>query len=300
MARVFHIGQRKTGSTWLQRGARDAALAGKIHSEHGELLKWSRSVAWNAATDADYAAMAELLPGDGSRPAFASCETLIMYDPARMAAAVARRWPDAEILVTTRAPQDYLLSSFGNDSTVGFEDAAAYARRLTRKHMRRSHDLDRVAAGYGAVFGADRVRFLPYEMLRDDRDGYADRIEALVGGDLRSFLSETKVNASPPAAFLIMQRRINALVGEEAPHLLESRDWTSFMRLSRMAAEEAKGAEAEFSRFVQQSPRASDAFPKVDPEAGAALAALMTTLKDRPLYAPYLGRYGLIEEPVGA
>lgn len=291
--RILHIGQRKTGSTWLQFGGQRAAEAGLLSAEHARLLAWSRSVNWKSATATDYEAFAALLPDRSDRPALASCETLIVHDPRRMAEALRRRWPDAHVLVTTRAPQDYLMSSFRNDSTTGFEDAAAYARRFTRGHMSRSHDLDGVASGYGEALGADRVHFLPYELLRDDRAAFVARLESLLGVSIHAHLPDERMNASPPAAFLLMARRINALVGAEAPHLLETKDWISFMRFASVAASSAQGMDEFYATFARESPKASDALPRIDREAELRLAGRMRAISGLADYAPYLRRYGL-------
>lgn len=306
--RVLHIGQRKTATSWLQQAASRAREAGVVAAEHGKLVAWTREARANVASDADYAAMAAVLPDHPTLPAFASSETLIAYDPKRMAEAVARRWPDAQILVTTRAPQDYVLSSFHNNSIRGHEHAASYARRLSRNHMRRSHDLDGVAAAYGEVFGAGAVHFLPFELLRDDKAAYVSRLEALMGFQIGAFLADAKRNASPPPAFLVIARSVNALVAEEAPHVLETMEWTNFMRFASVAAAHSRGDLEEFcDGFLRNSRKVAEALPRLDRETQQRIAGRMRVVEQLPDYQPYLKRYGLLEleapkpeDPAGA
>ena len=56
----------------------------------------------------------------------------MVHEPARLAEAIRGVWPDAHILVTTRAPQDYLLSSFNNNSMSRHEEPAHFAARFGR------------------------------------------------------------------------------------------------------------------------------------------------------------------------
>lgn len=290
--RILHVGQRKTGTTWLQRSAGRAAKAGRLLLAHKKLVLWSRSASSRVAQSADYDRLAAVLPDQTKLPVLASCETLIVYDPAQMAAAVGRRWPDAHVLVTTRAPQDYLLSSFRNNSASGYEEPAEFARRFSEGHMSRSHDLDGLARSYAEALGSDRVHFLPYELLRDDRDAYIDRLEAVIGVKLREFLLETKVNASAPMAFLLMARRVNALVGAKDPDILRTKDWVTFMRFGEMAASQAPGMEEAYSNFIRGNTIASDALPRLNRSMLSGLVKRMSVLRGLEAYQPYLERYG--------
>lgn len=290
--RVLHIGQRKTGTTWIQHATSLAAKEGLLIAGNKRLTEWSREVKRSAATDEDYETMASELPVDDALPCFASCEHLIVYDAERMAAAVKRHWPEAHILITTRGPQEYLMSSFRNASTSGFEDGAEYAERMATRHLPRTHDLDTVVAAYRAAFGTEQVHLLPFELLRDDRDGYITRLETIVGAPIRAHLTDTKANASPPSSFLLMARRINALVGEESKRILKSDDWITFMRFAAMAAAEAKGMEAAYSNYLRSSSRATEALPTLDWKAMRRLAKKMTVLLTLEDYQPYLRRYG--------
>lgn len=292
MRRVLHIGQRKTGTTWLQYGVQRAAEAGALSLQHWDISKWCRTVTWKSATDENYDALAALLPTETTRPAFATCEGLMVHDPARLASAVCKVWPDVHVLVTTRAPQDYLVSSFNNASMSGHGDVASFVTRFSRGHMARSHDLDGVLKGFGDAAGADHVHFLPYEMLRDDRASYVDRIENLLGAPLGEYLPEDKINASPPPVYLALARRVNALIDEQSPEILKSVDWLNFMRVANFSAGNARGLDQYFADYFTSGAKISDALPRLDVAAASRLASRMTVLGTLPDYKPYLARYG--------
>lgn len=291
--RILHIGQRKTATTWLQFGAQRAADAGRLDYDQWSIAKWVQGVKPNAATPADYATFAGLLPAASDRPAFASCEGLMVHDPAKVAAAIRDRWPGAHVLVTTRAPQDYLLSSFNNASMTRHETPAEFVARFSRRHLPRSHDFDGVAAAFGAAFGPDHVHFLPFEMLRDDREAYVDRLEALFGLVLRGCLRTDALNASPPPAYLAIARRVNEMIDERAPEILETPEWRHFMRIANFSAGAAQGLDAYFADFFRGGFLPTDALPLLDAATEKQLAGRMTVLETLADYRPYLGLYGV-------
>ena len=67
--RILHIGQRKTGTTWLQYGLERAAETGLVNFAYWPIAKWSSGVTWKAVTAAQYEELADLLPIERDRPA---------------------------------------------------------------------------------------------------------------------------------------------------------------------------------------------------------------------------------------
>jgi len=290
--RVLHIGQRKTGTSWLQLGFHAATLAGRMFDVSSDVKQWTLSTNWRSATAANFARLSAILPAATDRPSVASCEGLIVYDPTALAEAVAVQWPDAQILVTTRAPQDYVLSSFRNDSFTGHGHAKLFADRFAKRHMMRSHNLDGVASAFGAVFGTDHVHFLPYELLRNDPDAFVSEVENVCQSPLADFLDQTSRNSSPPQAYLFLSRHINAILADGAPDILKSPEWRAFMRLSSLAASTAPGMEERSARFVTAFGVATT-LPQISRDDAATLSGRMTVLRNLPRYRPYLERYGL-------
>ena len=138
------------------------------------------------------------------------------------------------------------------------------------RHMSRSHDLDGVAAGFGAVFGADHVHFLPYELLRDDPDAFTARLGELIGVAIEPFMPKDRLNASPPAPFLLLARSVNALIDAQAPEILETNEWRNFMQFAMFSAGNAKGLD-RYSRTIcagERSRRARCRVWKTDATVG--------------------------------
>lgn len=299
--RILHVGQRKTGTTWMQEIAARLAEEGALDLVHQDLIRLFRPMPMAQVGEGELAAMARLLPADPPggrrRPVLATHEGLIVVDPRRVAQAVARVWPDAQVLVTTRAPLGYLQSSFNNASHGGRTDPPeAFAAKFTRGHMRRSHDLDGVAAAYAETFGADRVHFLPHELLKADPAAWLARISDLTGADFGRHGSLARINASPPLAFLAMQRRLSAAVAARDPALVDSLLWRRFMH----AANTAAGIAPDFGRWLDRRMAGTGEAAELEldlpvlPEGAlAALAARMTLLRDLPLYRDHLALYGL-------
>ena len=293
MARVLHLGQRKTGTSWLQEVAARTAAEGRLTLLHWDLAKRLSTVNARNLSDDDLRDIAAMLP-QGEGPTLATHEGLLVLDPDRLAAMVAGAWPDARILVTTRAPEDYLASSFNNNSFGGRHGTAAeFAASFARGHMRLSHDLDRVARAYGEALGEGRVHFVPYELLRDDPDAYLAHLSRLIGADLAPQGGAAPVNVSPPAAFLALQRQFNAMVAARAPGIVETPEWRHFMVAANHAAGSAKGLDGWLAGRLRGRGDLPDGMPMLPEGALGRLAQTMTVLRDLPLYRPYLAHYGL-------
>jgi hypothetical protein len=297
--RLLHIGQRKTATTWVQQAAENAAAAGHLTFCHWELAKWLRGLGPDKSAPSQEAldALAGLLPQDRTRPCFASLEGMVAFDPAALAASVRRVWPDVHVLVTTRGPQAYLTSSFNNSSFRSGVPAQKFAAVFSRGHMVKAFSLD----AWAAVMGAGRISFLPYEMLVADQAGWLARVSGLLGTDLAPFAPPLPVNVSPPAEYLLLQRRVVARLAAEAPGVLESRDWADFMRMANFSAGSAAGLTEYFASYFRAHPLGRGDMPQLDDAALVRLAAGMTVLAGLPDYAPYLVRYGLTGkvEPTG-
>jgi hypothetical protein len=185
---LIHIGYAKAGSTYLQRWFE--AHPGLAYSTRG--LGGYRSV---------YAIAAEAAGGrlDG-RWRVTSCEDLsapqadvgqlvIDYEEAmrgswanRQDAArplLAGLFPDAHILIVTRGFRSMILSSYSQYvRSGGSEDFESLTAGTRDNHP---WDYDRLIEGYRAVFGAERVIVLPFELLRDDPASFTATLESRLG-----------------------------------------------------------------------------------------------------------------------
>ncbi|AXI47997.1 hypothetical protein C1J03_19525 [Sulfitobacter sp. SK012] len=287
--RVLHIGQRKTGTTWLQQTAEDAARAGVLTYEHWDLTAALKGATWKTITDAQLTDAFATLPCDTPLPCLASCEDLMVHDFPRLAMALGHVWPTAKVLVTTRSPQGYLTSSFNNDSFTKGQPAAEFTRRFSLHHMPRVFDLN----GAATAFGPQKTHFLPYELLRADPATYLDQISTLLNVDLSPYAPQSALNVSPPPTFLILQRKINAMIETQAPEILKTPEWAQFKLMANFSAGSADGLGQFFDRFFAENPVADSDMPQLPDDILAVLSSQMTVLQDAPLYHDFLPLYGL-------
>lgn len=297
--RVLHLGQRKTGSTWLQSGALAAQKAGVLRYTHRALLEASKDVEGKKIDPSQYDAIAAALPQDSALPDFASLETLITIDQAALAAAVHKVWPDVRILVTTRGPLGYLRSSFNNYALNGGTGTAdGFARRFKR-HMARSHDLDGIAAAWERELGPGRISFVPFELLRSSQVDYVASIETVLGMPIAAYLPNEPRHPSPPPRYLAMLREVNALLEDQAPDILKHKAWIRFVRTAVAGVAHSADVVLRDKNLAGDKPK-PDKLPDLPDGLLQALAGRMTVLRSLPLYQPYLSLYGLAPEATAA
>lgn len=294
MARVLHIGQRKTATTWLQGLANRAQEAGQLKFEHDALARCFRGKNRETFASSDYDEFASLLPSSADAPCFASLESLIMRDPREVARAVGEVWPDAKILITTRAPASYLKSSYASNTLAGGQTSSEkWVKRYSEVHMCQSHNLNLAYEVYSSAFGKENIFFLPFELLRDKSEVYIKRVSAIVGVDLSQFTKEERTNSSPPSIYLFLQRRLSAKIAKHAPEVLNSAEWHSFVRAANHAARSSVHIERYITTLTEHRPELKGNIPDLPAEALNALGTNMTILREFPVYRRYADIYGL-------
>ena len=294
---VIHIGQRKTGTTWLQtvlQAAADSSRAFEL--VHGQARTWTTANSSAADDKIAWSELTQLLSQWRERPIFISLESLIAFDHELMAKALAEAVPGAAILVTTRAPEGYLRSSFGHAILRGRHlSSEAFARKFARGGMTRTHDLVSVKRAYSAAFGPGAVHFLPFEYLRSDQSGFLNAVSALIGIDLAphvaSVLEGRKV--TPPDAFLALAQRANEKISTFDKEWLRSEEWQTLLRMSADAMAEAK----DLWPIVEDRTRRlglSLQMPDFPDDLLAEFQAMQAPLRDLAVYQPYLESYGFV------
>jgi hypothetical protein len=292
--RLVHIGQRKTGTTYLQAMLSAAERDGLLRHVHGEILKHLREVGAKKLTAERLGELVALFPKDRLVPAVVSYEALIAQPPEAAAAAIARVWPDAHILITTRGPAGYLVSSYKNIMRNGRTVMPdEFGANFTRLHIEKVHDLDRIVPAYRACFGEDSVTLLPFETLKADPGFYAREVGRLLSVDLSPYLDTPALNLSPPPRYLAMQREINELLRQKAPETFRSPVWRRFLRSASRAAALAPQA-FEPVKKVDGEDNAAPVLPSLPEGSLERLAARMTILRDLPAYQSHLAAYGLV------
>ena len=295
---IVHIGQRKTGSTWLQEIFREAALAGQFAYEREDLWRWHRKHDWKTATPGDYAELTDILAAYHGQNAVISLEGLSMRPPEAVIEAVKAGLPDAIILMVTRNPKDYLVSSFNNSIISGkIENIEAFADKFAG-HLKRSHDLVGWKAACDTQLGENRIRFVPYEMLGDDPHAFLREISDIIGVDLSPFFIETNRNASPPDAVLELLRRINISLHETPHPLSDMREWNALRYVLTNATGYATELHGFFNRYLEHFDVTFE-MPEMPEKLRKLTLPRMKLLRPRALYAPYLECYGFVaaDEP---
>ena len=292
---LVHIGQRKTGTTWLQGTLAAAATrTGTFSFQHESVKAWTRANSRKAAEDADWKGLTALLSEWRDKNVSVSLEALISFDHERMSAALVEALPRAIVLVTTRSPTGRMQSGYAHVIRAGHPmRPEKYIRKFLESRKARSNDLKAVAGAYGKAFGRELVRFVPYELLRDDQPAFLDEVSRLCGVHLGDYVVAMR-NPRPPDFYLALLRR----VGEQLSAL--DRDWAdseeckTFLKISSHSTAFAKELWGSWERRLAELKLTFER-PELPPEALAEFNELNSPLRDLPLYRPYLAEYGFAE-----
>lgn len=196
---LLHIGLPKTGTTYLQRILAANLGKGYFHREiqalNGYQARWL--LQWKIRK----------VSTSGLGIAF-SHEGLLSGDRWKKAAGMLNQ---PCILVTTREPLAWLQSHYKHDLRKGcpLEPKDWIIERQAQ--FTRSLDFNRIRAELGSLVGETNVRFLPFELLRDDTTALLRELNHFVDGRLK--LVETPfeaLNQSLPLSFLGRLQQMNA------------------------------------------------------------------------------------------
>lgn len=219
---VVHVGYPRTGTTWLRNVVFPRMRGVTVRISDG---LW-QELAWKLSTAPDDAYRARTLetlvqeireqapPG----PVIFGQSDLVGYygDPEtsieRSRDRLHHVFPEAKILVFIRRQPDILLALYGLYVRVGghrpLRDVLAGQPVEGWKWYPPFLEYDRMLAAYVELYGADRVRALPYELIRTDPDLLLRELLSFCGGsgyDDYEALAGQRVNRSfsPPAAYLL-------------------------------------------------------------------------------------------------
>ena len=296
MIQVVHIGQRKTGTSWLQRTLKCAHDDGvEFHNGKKALKAWGFKHKPKRTTDAGFAELTAILAKGRGKHAIFSWENMVLYPHDQIANAVQQALPNAHILMTTRAPDSYTKSQYRHNVQHGnYVTPQAYAENLAKDHLQRSHDVVSVKAAFEAFGFGGRLTFMPYEALKHDAVTFLSDISALFGLDLEPYRLELPLNQSPPPYALELMRRINKALDEQAPDVLNSADFKLYRRMTMMALPRAVDLEGVFEGYVEKH-GLEYTLPSLPVEFVDDFKVKMLPLRDLPAYQPYLAEYGLAD-----
>lgn len=222
---LVHVGYHKAASTWLQKSlfcasggvfAPLADLAGSI-----DLLIRPHALEWSA--EPVRARVQQVRARSGSRIPVLSNEEFSGnphaggFGSVEIAQRLSEVLPDARILIVVRRQPDAILSTYkqfirrgGTLSPRQYFDPDASHFRFRR--FRTGHwEYDRLVALYARLFGGDRVRVLPFEQLRRDRDAFLAEIARFCGIPRLHASSGEGENRSMSALATGVQRRLNRI-----------------------------------------------------------------------------------------
>ncbi|MEM0982928.1 MAG: sulfotransferase [Planctomycetota bacterium] len=112
---------------------------------------------------------------------------------------LAETYPDARILMVTRAPAKWVVSAYNQH--IRWPSRTSSFPAFVRKHVhyfRVNLNYRLIRDLYAEAFGADRVLVLPQEMLRDNQAGFLGAIESFAGieGEVEEAFDFLPKNAS--------------------------------------------------------------------------------------------------------
>lgn len=295
MAKIFHIGQRKTGTTWLQEVLTDAAEKEDFTFCFTPLVRWWQEQQDNVRQEsgADYDALKEIFRSHLDERVFFTMENLIQIDHAFLVNLIYEVCPDAIILVTTRSPKGYLQSSLFNALIGGnMREIERFYENFPRRHMIRTHDLLGLKNAIKARFGSNQLRLLPYELLRDSPDEHLRVVSRLLGVDVTPYKKATRRNASPNPAILQLTYSMNEKLRQTAPDILASDEWRVFKHLALNAAAHAEELQQQFDQHLINK-EFSVPEAKLPDDVLAKMPTMLKPLASHNLYQSYLEEYGL-------
>jgi Sulfotransferase family len=285
---VVHIGQRKTATSWFQQIVRRTAAAQNFVADNRQISGWTKSNPAGDTNTINFADAREMFSQWRDCDVFTSLETLISYDHERMAGAIFAALPEAKILVTTRAPDGYLRSSYTNFIRKGGADRPQqFARNFAHKNMHRTHNL----AVLQQAYGAERVCFLPYELILDDPEAFLTVAGEWFGADFVPFILESGRNVSPPLAFLEVVRRLNKRLSKIDPGMLERPEWRQMLLIATRSVGQADELWPDIDRQLSQIDVLADS-PELPADLWPQFRSMAAPIEKLPLYLPYLAAYG--------
>ena len=273
-----------------------AEATGAFEVLHGQPLAWSHVNSRLAPEDVDWPGFVELMSEWRGKDVFVTLETLIRFDHERMAESLGEALPGATILVTTRSPEGYLRSSYSHAIRKGRNyEPDQFGVRYTRNSMAKTHDFASIQKAYTKVFGPGSVRFLPFELVRDDLATYLGEIARLCGLSTEALFAgiPENRNVGAPEFFLALVKHANMRLWETDAEFADSKEWKAFLRMSADSLSEAKELWPVFERMTRPLGVSYEA-PDVPEKLRKRFARMQAPLRELPIYQPYLKQYGLI------
>lgn len=284
---LIHVGFPKTGTNFLRRWFR----------EHPQL-------AYSEGGIAGYRDVYEIARQAAAQPAdvryrVTSCESFTAphedtgarhyrledpIDPAigqeNACATLASLFPNARVLIVTRGFRSMIFSSFSQYVRSGADlSIEEFVRHPLIGHP---WDYDRVIGLYQRAFGAERVMVMPYELLRDDADGFVRTVAERLGVAHLAPAAE-RLNTALSPTEMYWYPRLTRIV-RRLP--IGGRLKRAFLR--GVFAGRLRPTIAVLQRLRPGATATADVIPEA---LIASYRAKALTLRDDPLFAAYAREY---------
>jgi Sulfotransferase family len=284
---LLHVGFPKTGSNFLRRwfrehpqlAYREGAVAGyrDVYEIVREGVAPRERVLYRVTSSEAFttpqrdAGKVTLAYDDSVDPAVAQ---------ANVCASLAALFPNAYVLIVTRGFRSIIFSSFSQYVRTGAD--VPIEEFVTHPLLDRPWDYDRVIGMYRAAFGEEKVLVMPWELLRDDPGRFVDTLEERLGlthvapapGRLNPSLSPVEMYWYPRLTRVVRRLPIGSRLKR--------------IYLRGVFGNRFRRAIAMLQRVRPGRPVTADAIPD---RILAAYRDKARTLRDDPLYAPYLRDY---------
>jgi hypothetical protein len=297
---LIHIGYPKAGSTYLQRW----------FEAHPQLAYGEGSIAGfrdvyaiaRAGATSNDAPLYRVTSFEGlSAPQGNAGQQFVSYSTApaidiptaqlNVCTMMASLFPSATVLIVTRGFRSMILSSYsqfvrsGGDAGLADLGNVAIGAHGSTEHerlvQRAPWDYDRVIGAYTDAFGAENVIVMPYELLRDDATQFTRVLSRHLGIEQIEG-SRDRVNESLSPVEMYWYPRITRLVRR----LRSQRLFRLYIRAA--FHNRLKGPIRILQRLRPGTPVTAATLPDAILEQFRGRAE---SLRDHPLYAPYLADY---------
>lgn len=135
---------------------------------------------------------------------------------------IKQTFPDAKILIILREQRSLLFSYYNMDiaDNGGFQKARDFLKPTRKNYGRRSQFLpdgfkyDRLIKYYFNLFGNERVKVIPYELLKNSREDFIRAISDFCEVDWQDnmLIDDERVNVSRSSLTISIQRHVNRIV----------------------------------------------------------------------------------------
>lgn len=291
---TIHIGLMKAASTTLQRVWAASTEIDLIHPQLAPWMKDVRARDWPKART-DFERIVRTNVSD-RLPIIVSHESLNALARDKFAEIVSGLFQDVRFLVITRNPIDYARSLYQKNIRSGYPGSITDFVRDRMNSLRRTFDLDGMAAAYRAA-GVETC-FTPFELLSSGRaDAFYSSVGKTVGAEAKPASEDFRANRTASFETLELARLSNAIhhaLFETAnPAALNEYkekmyQWSSKLHesdLDERATGKFRPLLTTEEQFQKDITNAEDALQE--------LTSTMSVLKELALYEPFLGDYKL-------